>query len=304
MPGPPHPAEDREPLLPTAGAATPSERVDSAAAAEEGLAGLQRGGSAASTADSPAASAGEQPAPPPACRICLQDDEPSSLEKPCSCSGSMAWAHHACIQRWIDEKHDKQCEVCKQQFRGTYRDPPPRPRPAPLVAQLQVDNADNRIVLLADPDSGAIVARVVVPPGGELPEDGFPWVVTAGAAGTAAAAAAATDDDDEDDEEEGGGSGGACSPLLWLLLFACMLGGFAWLASSSEAGSPGADGAQAGAWFVRVMLLTLWIYLRSMRPSAPRRLHHAELERRRRVLAFADLEAGLARRHYQQPVPQ
>lgn len=23
----------------------------------------------------------------------------------------LQWAHHACIQRWIDEKHDKQCEV-------------------------------------------------------------------------------------------------------------------------------------------------------------------------------------------------
>lgn len=95
----------------------------------------------------------------------------------------------------------------------------------------QVDNADNRIVLLADPDSGAIVARVVVPPGGELPEDGFPWVVQAGAAGAAAA-------QDDDEEEEGSGHSG-CSPLLWLVLFACMLGGFAFLASSSEGAGSG-----------------------------------------------------------------
>lgn len=287
----PHPAEDCEPLLSADGAPAESADAGSLAVEDAGLA-RQQGSASADTH--------QQPLPPPACRICLQDDDPASLENPCSCSGSMAWAHHACIQRWIDEKHDKQCEVCKQQFRGAYRDPPPRPRPAPLVAQLQVDNADNRIVLLADPDSGAIVARVVVPPGGELPEDGFPWVVQAGAAGTAAAA---RDDDDEDyDDEEDGGRG--CSPMIGLLVVACMLGGLAWLASSSEAGSPGAEGAQAGAWFVRVMLLTLWVYLRSMRPSGPRRLHHAELERRRRLLAFTDLEAGLARRQHPQQAPQ
>ncbi|KAL4422227.1 hypothetical protein ABPG77_009702 [Micractinium sp. CCAP 211/92] len=288
-------AEDCVPLLPADGGATiANTNAGSLEAAEAGLAGSQRCGTAGTA--SSAATTNQQPLPP-ACRICLQDDDPSGLERPCSCSGSMAWAHHACIQRWIDEKHDKQCEVCKQQFRGAYRDPPPRPRPAPLVAQLQVDNADNRIVLLADPDSGAIVARVVVPPGGELPEDGFPWVVQAGAAGAAAGAA-----QDDDEEEESSGHSG-CSPLLWLVLFACMLGGFAFLASSSEAGSPGAEGAQAGAWFVRVMLLTLWIYLRSMRPSVPRRRHHTELERRRRLLTFADLEAGLARRQQQQQQP-
>lgn len=31
---------------------------------------------------------------------------------------------------------------------------------------------------------------------------------------------------------------------------------------------PGADGAAAGAWFVRIMLLTLWIFIRSARPGA------------------------------------
>lgn len=115
-----------------------------------------------------------------------------------------------------------------------------------LSPWLQVDNADNRIVLLADPDSGAIVARVVVPPGGELPEDGFPWVVQAGAAGTAAAA---RDDDDEDyDDEEDGGRG--CSPMIGLLVVACMLGGLAWLASSSEGGASGqsAHDAARGHW--------------------------------------------------------
>jgi hypothetical protein len=81
------------------------------------------------------------------------------------------WAHHQCIQRWINEKHDKTCEVCRQQFRGAFEEPPPRPPPPPLIAQLQVDNADNRIVLLVDPETGAVV-RVVVPPGGELPAPG------------------------------------------------------------------------------------------------------------------------------------
>lgn len=58
----------------------------SATAAEEGLAGYA---SVATASATPVANP-QQHAPAPACRICLQDDDPDSLENPCNCSGSMA----------------------------------------------------------------------------------------------------------------------------------------------------------------------------------------------------------------------
>lgn len=104
------------------------------------------------------------------------------------------------------------CEICGQDFRGDYRDPPPRPPQHPLVAQLQVDNADNRIVLLADPTTGAVVARMVLPPGGDAaPPAGFErWRLDAA--------------EDEDDEEGPRGCGPlatcVCVALLVLILVA------------------------------------------------------------------------------------
>ncbi len=81
-------AEDCVPLLPADGGATiANTNAGSLEAAEAGLAGSQRCGTAG-TAGS-AATTEQQPLPP-ACRICLQDDDPSGLERPCSCSGSMA----------------------------------------------------------------------------------------------------------------------------------------------------------------------------------------------------------------------
>lgn len=77
----PHPAEDCEPLLSADGAPAESADAGSLAVEDAGLA-RQQGSASADTH--------QQPLPPPACRICLQDDDPASLENPCSCSGSMA----------------------------------------------------------------------------------------------------------------------------------------------------------------------------------------------------------------------
>eukprot|EP00887_Chlorella_sp_A99_P005563 scaffold1.g5563.t1 len=54
------------------------------------------------------------------CRICLEEDAAHNLEQPCSCSGSLASVHHACLQRWIDEKGDKRCEICCGALRGEH----------------------------------------------------------------------------------------------------------------------------------------------------------------------------------------
>ncbi|KAK1298920.1 hypothetical protein QJS10_CPB14g00293 [Acorus calamus] len=54
------------------------------------------------------------------CRICQDEDEDSSMEAPCSCCGSLKYAHRKCIQRWCDEKGDTICEICHQMDTGAY----------------------------------------------------------------------------------------------------------------------------------------------------------------------------------------
>eukprot|EP00268_Persea_americana_P069543 TRINITY_DN9895_c1_g2_i1.p1 TRINITY_DN9895_c1_g2~~TRINITY_DN9895_c1_g2_i1.p1 ORF type:complete len:176 (+),score=26.11 TRINITY_DN9895_c1_g2_i1:1525-2052(+) len=48
------------------------------------------------------------------CRICHDEDEDSNMETPCSCCGSLKYAHRKCVQRWCNEKGDIICEICRQ----------------------------------------------------------------------------------------------------------------------------------------------------------------------------------------------
>ena len=59
------------------------------------------------------------------CRICHDEDEDSNMETPCSCCGSLKYAHRECVQRWCNEKGDTICEICRQQFTPGYTAPPP-----------------------------------------------------------------------------------------------------------------------------------------------------------------------------------
>ncbi|KAK9276804.1 hypothetical protein L1049_006340 [Liquidambar formosana] len=59
------------------------------------------------------------------CRICQDEDEDSNMETPCSCCGSLKYAHRKCVQRWCNEKGDTVCEICQQQFKPGYTAPPP-----------------------------------------------------------------------------------------------------------------------------------------------------------------------------------
>ncbi|XP_039121365.1 uncharacterized protein LOC120258086 [Dioscorea cayenensis subsp. rotundata] len=58
------------------------------------------------------------------CRICQDEDEDSNMETPCSCCGSLKYAHRKCVQRWCNEKGDTVCEICLQQFKPGYTAPP------------------------------------------------------------------------------------------------------------------------------------------------------------------------------------
>ncbi|XP_071726645.1 uncharacterized protein [Rutidosis leptorrhynchoides] len=62
------------------------------------------------------------------CRICHEAEFEScnSLESPCSCSGTVKYAHRECVQRWCDEKGNTNCEICLQKFEPGYSTPPPK----------------------------------------------------------------------------------------------------------------------------------------------------------------------------------
>ncbi|KAM7276031.1 hypothetical protein ACFE04_017897 [Oxalis oulophora] len=59
------------------------------------------------------------------CRICQDEDLDSNMETPCSCCGSLKYAHRACVQRWCNEKGNTTCEICNKQFKPGYTAPPP-----------------------------------------------------------------------------------------------------------------------------------------------------------------------------------
>ncbi|KAF7059080.1 hypothetical protein CFC21_066028 [Triticum aestivum] len=50
------------------------------------------------------------------CRICQEEDDIKNLESPCACTGSVKYAHRACVQRWCNEKGDVTCEICHEPY--------------------------------------------------------------------------------------------------------------------------------------------------------------------------------------------
>jgi len=58
------------------------------------------------------------------CRICQEEDSIKNLERPCTCNGSLKYAHRACVQRWCNEKGDTTCEICHEQYKPGYTAPP------------------------------------------------------------------------------------------------------------------------------------------------------------------------------------
>ncbi|CAL4962029.1 unnamed protein product [Urochloa decumbens] len=57
------------------------------------------------------------------CRICQEEGDEAYMDTPCSCKGSLKYAHHRCVQRWCNEKGDTICEICLQQLTPNYTAP-------------------------------------------------------------------------------------------------------------------------------------------------------------------------------------
>ncbi|KAG6581297.1 putative E3 ubiquitin ligase SUD1, partial [Cucurbita argyrosperma subsp. sororia] len=64
------------------------------------------------------------------CRICHEDELETALqlEAPCSCSGTIKFAHRDCIQRWCTEKGSTVCEICLQNYEPGYTSPSKKPQ--------------------------------------------------------------------------------------------------------------------------------------------------------------------------------
>jgi len=50
------------------------------------------------------------------CRICFEDGDANTLVTPCRCSGSSAYIHQACLDRYIQYYPDRICRVCRDEF--------------------------------------------------------------------------------------------------------------------------------------------------------------------------------------------
>ncbi|XP_059286878.1 uncharacterized protein LOC132040269 isoform X1 [Lycium ferocissimum] len=93
------------------------------------------------------------------CRICQEEDSSNNVEIPCSCSGSLKYAHRKCVQRWCNEKGDIICEICHQPYQPGYTAPPPPPPSEETVIDIsggwtvagtQVDLNDPRLLSMAE----------------------------------------------------------------------------------------------------------------------------------------------------------
>ncbi|XP_062193374.1 uncharacterized protein LOC133896772 isoform X2 [Phragmites australis] len=71
------------------------------------------------------------------CRICQEEDNTKNLESPCACTGSLKYAHRACVQRWCNEKGDVTCEICHEPYEHGYT-APPRPHPDETTIDIRI----------------------------------------------------------------------------------------------------------------------------------------------------------------------
>ncbi|KAL8030567.1 hypothetical protein ABFX02_14G294100 [Erythranthe guttata] len=89
------------------------------------------------------------------CRICQEEDDEKDMEAPCSCNGTLKFAHRKCIQRWCNKKGDITCEICNQVFSPNYTCPPPRINADVLTIDIRqawgshIDLRDARILAFA-----------------------------------------------------------------------------------------------------------------------------------------------------------
>ncbi|KAK0088055.1 hypothetical protein PV326_004953 [Microctonus aethiopoides] len=50
------------------------------------------------------------------CRICHEGNINEELVDPCECSGTMAFVHVSCLERWLVTSNTRHCELCNYEF--------------------------------------------------------------------------------------------------------------------------------------------------------------------------------------------
>ncbi|KAI7731596.1 hypothetical protein M8C21_000468 [Ambrosia artemisiifolia] len=101
------------------------------------------------------------------CRICHEAEFESCkpLEAPCSCSGTVKFAHRDCVQRWCDEKGNTNCEICLQKFEPGYLAPPPKKTTqdthVTIRESVEASRTDDNLVIIAiaDEEEESLVER-------------------------------------------------------------------------------------------------------------------------------------------------
>ncbi|CAI2337948.1 unnamed protein product [Caenorhabditis sp. 36 PRJEB53466] len=54
------------------------------------------------------------------CRICFDNESGTDrLIRPCSCSGTVAFVHNGCLERWVRATSNIQCTICQDDFELT-----------------------------------------------------------------------------------------------------------------------------------------------------------------------------------------
>ncbi|KAL4370406.1 hypothetical protein HN51_014900 [Arachis hypogaea] len=88
----------------------------------------------------------------PRCRICHEEEFESSttLEAPCSCSGTVKFAHRDCIQRWCNEKGNTICELCLQQYQPGYTAKPKKSHinDEAMSTRMEEEESNGRIEIM------------------------------------------------------------------------------------------------------------------------------------------------------------
>ena len=198
---------------------------------------------------------------------------------------SLQRVHHACLQRWIDERDLPRnstgqalvCEICKTPYKSGYRAPPPRPEPSRMPRRIErVMVGQDLYVIVVDPQTGMATVR---PTGGGLHD---------------------YEDSDEDDPRRLNMSPmSACIFSFFLFVMSSLLLSHLFTALPGPSVEPGSipspmDDEQADEQFqdLSMTLLLLWLMLRLLVLVAPVYTISRIFERARLARLRANSSAG------------
>lgn len=77
--------------------------------------------------------------------MCLQQDKPANLLRPCACDGSLLYCHYSCLQSWVKESRKLKCEICGEFYKGELRQ-----RLANVIAFAHQEDLENRYVVISE----------------------------------------------------------------------------------------------------------------------------------------------------------